>query len=551
MSYIKLVKSAHRALELLELLVSAPEGLSFTELLIETGLSKSTAHELLQTLLFLKYIRYAPESKKYLIGTQVLALGIQYLHHSPDMQKAVKLANELASMLNTTVSIGVRSGEHAVIVQQVGIADRSSEPTRIVGSELPLCSTALGKSLLCQGEEARHGDTKIGWELREVRSFGLSFEEEQGGIISLAIPLFNESGEVSAAISIELKRYEIDYARLKEVATVLLSLNSSKTARPIAQSSADDPSSHKRPIYVSLPNFHSQKALEYLHTFDRLFQLEGKPWILSGSSDHEWKQQLYLELAIAHLKPACMIISPVNTVKSDILFRTAAQAAIPAICFQRPSRSRFVDYYVGGDGYEQGVQQMRYVADRLKGRGTVLLLEGDPYNDNAHNISYGHQTVLEQYSGRIQAITIPVMLWSKEETKQIVAETLASGTKLDAIVAGSDQMAEGAIEVLEPMKLAGKIMVVGGDGDLSAVRLIKARKQHATVFQRPIEAATAAVHTALALARGQIIEGTKQRTLLRDVPGKEVHVLSIPYTFYDQSNVEELDKYWQTHNIHS
>lgn len=564
---MKMVKSAYRALDVLELLASRPSGLSFTEILKETGLAKSTAHELMQTLLGRKYVNYQPTTRLYFIGARVLTLGVEYIRYSPDMRRAAELVRQLAAYPGATVCVGVLSGERVVIVQEEGREGRSEPERRGVGAELPLAS-ALGKAMLClrsEEEELRsvrsagskdsrpagsEGERREWrWEMREVRAFGFAFavEPKGKGGYSLAVPVCNDSGEISVAVSVELSASQTEYAQLKEIAYWLYEW--SHVHNPLLQAerlqrdmAGPDGAS---PVYVTLPNFHSQKALVYLHTFEQSFREQSLPWMLANGCDDEWKQQLFLELAIDKLRPRCIVVSPVNAVRSDPLFRAASQAGIPAICFQRPSRSRFVEYYVGGDGYEQGVMQMEYVAERLKGRGQVLLLEGDPYNDNARNMSFGHQAVLERYSSdRLYAMSVPVMLWSKEESRQIVAELLTAGAKFDAIVAGSDDMAEGVITELARWNLTGKVFVVGGDGDASAVRLIKARQQHATVFQRPAEAARAAVRVASALAAGTEAPGLERRQLLHDFPGKEVRMATIPYLFYDASNIKELEAYW-------
>jgi DNA-binding IclR family transcriptional regulator/ABC-type sugar transport system substrate-binding protein len=560
-----MVKSAYRALDVLELLASRPSGLSFTEILKETGFAKSTAHELMQTLVNRKYVHYHPETRTYYVGARVLTLGVQYLRHSPDTQRAFELARQMASYPGVKVCIGVLSGERVVIVHEER-AEGAAEPhNESAGMELPLTS-ALGKALLClhSKEEIRsllHAGRKEGqpdgfgcswtefyWLLREVRSFGFAFEADQRGRgrYAFAVPVCNDSGEAAIAVSLELAKAETDYAGLKHIVYRLYEW--CREMNPIVQSMHADRDCRglqaANPVYVTLPNFDSQKALEYLHTFEHAFQAEGLPWLITNSHDDVWKQRLCLELVLDKLSPRCVIVSPVNALESDQLFRTASHAGIPAICFQRPSRSRFADYYVGGDGYEQGVMQMEYVASRLKGKGHVLLLEGDPYNDNARNMSFGHQTVLERYGERLRATSVPVLLWSKEESRQIVAELLASGEKLDAVVAGTDHMAEGVVEELVQWKLAGKVIVVGGDGDASAVRLIKARQQHATVFQHPAEAARTVVRVAAALSSGAADIGMERKVLLRDFPGKEVHVAKIPYTFYDASNIAELEKYW-------
>ncbi|MFB9275739.1 substrate-binding domain-containing protein [Cohnella cellulosilytica] len=551
-----MVKSAYRALDVLELLAEAPGGYTFTEILQRLELAKSTGFELLKTLVNRKYIQFDPGTKRYSLGTRIITLGMQRLQTSAEMKAAIRWAERLDEAVEQAVSVqvGVPAGDHVVVAFAI---DRRPNPERdsrpLLGARFPLSTSALGKACLSGSTEQEirqiwlhneQANSPLGrsflhwkelyWELKEVRTLGIAFEaDETQGLYRLAVPVRNVLGEIAAAVAIELKM-QTDEAELRNAFRSVFNQIGPANGAP-------QPTQDRRLVFVSLPNFHSQKALAYLQTFEREFE---PPMLAVTAHDLEWKQQLYLDWVLDRLQPSCAILSPVNAASSDSLFREAREKNVPAICFQRPSRSRFVDYFVGGDGYEQGVMQMEYAAKRLKGRGKVLLLEGDPYNDNARNMSMGHQAVLRKYEDRMKAEFISVPLWSKEETKQIVAELAAAGTTFDAIIAGTDLMAEGVVEELVKIKQAGKVFVVGGDGDLSAIRLIKARQQHATVYQRPDEAAAAAVRVANLLMAGTQPDEMERRPLIRDFPGKEVWIRPIPYKLYDATNLAELEQRW-------
>lgn len=556
---MKVVKSAYRALDALERLAASPDGLTFTELMTQMRLAKSTAHELLHTLHSRKYVQYHPNKKTYTVGSKVLRLGVQYLQHSPEIEKAVNWFRPLVSNYRGTMRLGVRSGEHIMIILEESEAP-SMKSHRSVGTEIPLFSTSMGRAMLCRSSEAeiqqawqssQHaaerssvGHQAFLWELQEVRNFGFSLEVQgkEDKDFTMSIPIYNDANDITLALSISFEKGAETYSRFKEIGFAVFDL-CRKMNPAFFNENADI---EGKGIYVSLPNFSSQKALEYLQTFDHELQASSMTWLPTHAHDNEWKQQLCLELVLDRLRPAGVVICPVNAVTADPLFRAASWAGVPAICFQRPCRSRFVDYFVGSDGYEQGMMQMEYVAKRLKGRGRVLLLEGDPYNDNARSMSIGHEAVLKNYTNMTLVASIPVLLWSKEESRQIIAETIAAGKPFDAVIAGCDQMAEGVIEELQQHKMAGKVIVVGADGDMSAVQLIKLRKQHATVFQWPKEAAKAAIGAAVALSKGVSINEFERRRLWGDFPGKELQVLAIPSTFYDASNIAELENYWKT-----
>lgn len=64
------VKSARRVLELLELLASAPRGLSFSELVESLALPKSSLYALLRTLTERHWLQFDDETRRYWTGVR-------------------------------------------------------------------------------------------------------------------------------------------------------------------------------------------------------------------------------------------------------------------------------------------------------------------------------------------------------------------------------------------------------------------------------------------------------------------------------------------------
>ncbi|MCY9695298.1 substrate-binding domain-containing protein [Paenibacillus alginolyticus] len=558
---MKLVKSAYRALDLLEILSNSSEGLSFTEIMNDMQVARSTAHELLQTLVARKYIHYHSIAKKYILGSRVLSLGAHYMRHSPYIQKAYQIMGQLVEEFGEKVKIGVLSGSSLVMIKQEG-GTTSPNAHDLDAIQLPCHATSMGKALLCNRTK---DEVKALWEaapfesftpksmsswlelwreIQEVSAVGLAFEaeEHEKGIYSMAVPIMDEEGEVIAAVAMYMDSGKMSYNRLREAAFRMVEL----ALQANEEGYVKKIDAGKKTIYFSIPNLSSQKSIEYLQVFEKECAHKEMGLLVTNCHDDEWKQQLYLEMCLVRQVPDSVVIVPVNAINSDVIFRMAAQHEIPALCFQRPSRSRYVDYYVGGDGFQQGVMQMQAVAERLNGRGKVLILEGDPYNDNARNIVLGNMHVLKQHPRMQLVLSIPVLFWSKEEAKGIIAEMLEKDFKFDAILTGTDHMAEGVIEELRKHKLNGKIFVVGGDGDESAVRLIKGREQYATVFQYPSDAARQAVRVAIAMANKEPLPSEMvKKGLMHDYPGKEVQALEVPFGLIDASNIAELENYWK------
>ncbi|MNI01039.1 HTH-type transcriptional regulator YiaJ [compost metagenome] len=558
-----MVKSAYRTLDLLELLAYYAEGLTFTEITERLGLPKSTVFQLLQTLSKRKYIVYSVDNKAYRLGTESFVLSARVLSGSHEIRHAEQVMERVAQEFGENTKIAVLSGNQIAVIREIkGVSALGHKEGILSGEYLPWYTTALGKALLCRHrkEQVRElWDTSfptnntpksaVSWEnvwkdIEETALFGLAFEaeEHEGGTYCISIPLLNQDGEVSFSIGIELKRGQTTYERLKSVFERMLEIAQEINPKYWTRKNEDA----RKCIYWSFSNLSTAKAMEYMHTIESERQNGELDVIVTNCHDDEWKQQLFLELAITRLKPECVIIAPVNAVQSDVLFRFASQHQIPTICFQRPTRSRYVEYYVGGDGFNQGKMQMEYVARRLKGRGKVAIIEGDPYNDNARNNVLGSLHEARQHPGIQIILSAAAMYWSKEEAKLIIREALDKGVRFDAIIAANDAIAEGIIMELRKVKQNGKVFVVGADGDASSVGLIRGREQHATVFQHPSEIAMEALRIASALANGNsAIPGLVKKSLQYDYPGQEIYVMELAPVLYDKENISELDQYWK------
>lgn len=93
--------------------------------------------------------------------------------------------------------------------------------------------------------------------------------------------------------------------------------------------------------------------------------------------------------------------------------------------------------------------------------------------------------------------------WKPEVAYNTIKQYLASGGKLDAVVAADDGTAFGAIQALKEYNLDGKIPVSGQDSELSACQRVVEGTQTLTVY-KPIPALAAkAVEIAVAMTKGE------------------------------------------------
>jgi ABC-type sugar transport system substrate-binding protein len=250
------------------------------------------------------------------------------------------------------------------------------------------------------------------------------------------------------------------------------------------------------------------------------------------------------------LRPGALVVHPVHTIRADALFRLAAAAGVPSICFRRPARSDAYDLFAGGDTFQEGVLQIEWVAERLGGRGDVVLLEGDPYNDNARNIAAGNRHALSRYPALRLVADEVCPEWSPEVARRVAAELLdaaaaGGGAGPQAFVCANDLMAGAVATTLAARGLTGRVLLVGGDGTRAAAAALRTGALDATVFHDPARLAAETLRAAAGLAQGTLDLATHpRRSPATNPPSRPVPVLDVPYQVVSRGNVAGLAAFW-------
>jgi DNA-binding IclR family transcriptional regulator len=141
------VGSVRKALEILCAFNGGPPSLGVADVSRQLGMPKSTAHNLLQTLESLDFLRQDPADRRYRLGPRLYELGLQYSHSTHLISSAAPHLQSLGIETKETVKLGVRSGDEVLIVAAV------ESPYQLhtqgdLGTRAPLHCTGLGKAIL-------------------------------------------------------------------------------------------------------------------------------------------------------------------------------------------------------------------------------------------------------------------------------------------------------------------------------------------------------------------------------------------------------------------
>ncbi|WP_231974011.1 IclR family transcriptional regulator [Pseudonocardia sp. HH130630-07] len=142
------VKSAQRAIQLIETLAGQGERLTATELQAVTGLPRSSLHGLLHTLLEAGWLEVEPGSAAYGLGVRALVCGTSYLDRDPAAPYAREAVESVRDEVGFTTHFARRIG--ADVVYLMTRESRSAIHRSRIGRTLPAHATALGKALLAE-----------------------------------------------------------------------------------------------------------------------------------------------------------------------------------------------------------------------------------------------------------------------------------------------------------------------------------------------------------------------------------------------------------------
>ncbi|MBI6617726.1 sugar ABC transporter substrate-binding protein [Pseudomonas corrugata] len=208
-------------------------------------------------------------------------------------------------------------------------------------------------------------------------------------------------------------------------------------------------------------------------------------------------------------KVDAVIVLPVDTSATANITRAAVEAKTPLVYVNRHPDERTLPkgvVTVASNDIEAGQLQMRYLAEKLGGKGNLAIIMSDLAQNATHDRTEGVKQVLKDFPG-IKVVEQQSAEWQRNKGMDLTSNWLLAGSRFDAIVANNDEMAIGAAMALQQAgKGKGEIAIVGIDGLPDGLAAIKRGMLVASVFQDPKAQATSAVQAALKMIKGEPVE---------------------------------------------
>jgi ribose transport system substrate-binding protein len=194
---------------------------------------------------------------------------------------------------------------------------------------------------------------------------------------------------------------------------------------------------------------------------------------LAPAKQDSIEEQVRIVEDLLQKKIDALIIHPSDSNGIVPAVEKAVAAKVPVATIGTPANSNKVLFRTGVDYKETGVVIMQWVAEKMKGEGNLIILEGPPQADNARERLQGIKEVLAKYP-KIKVIASQPAHFQRVAGMQVMENLLQKFTNVKAVIGANDEEALGAIMAI---KAAGRqnegIIVAGFDGSEDASWAIK------------------------------------------------------------------------------
>ncbi|PKW07948.1 ribose transport system permease protein [Streptomyces sp. 1222.5] len=201
-----------------------------------------------------------------------------------------------------------------------------------------------------------------------------------------------------------------------------------------------------------------------------------------------------------------IIVNPVDSDAASNSVKAADKARIPVIAVDRGVNKASVDALVASDNVAGGELAAKTLAEKLGGRGRIVVLQGQAGTSAARERAAGFAQGLKAYPG-IQVVAQQPADFDRTKGLDVMSNLLQAHPDVQGVIAANDEMALGAIKALGS-KAGRSVQVVGFDGTPDGLKAVQDGTLYASVAQQPTQLGRIAVDNALRAVQGKKVEPT-------------------------------------------
>jgi D-xylose transport system substrate-binding protein len=205
-----------------------------------------------------------------------------------------------------------------------------------------------------------------------------------------------------------------------------------------------------------------------------------------------------------------LIITSPDSASGSAVIENAHREGIRVVDYDRLTVGGGADFLVSFDpkeiGRMQGYGLVKCLGDEKAADPVVAELNGAPEDNNADQLSDGHDFVLDpKYDDAVytKGPSQEVPNWAPAQARDIFTQMIKQQPRINGVLAADDGIANAAIGVLKGLKRNGSVPVTGQNATVEGLRNILSGDQCMTVYKRIKREAQTAANIAVQLLKGQ------------------------------------------------
>lgn len=230
----------------------------------------------------------------------------------------------------------------------------------------------------------------------------------------------------------------------------------------------------------------------------------GVELIIVDAEGSALKQIEQVESFIAQ-KVDVIILNPIEFEASSPAVAKALAAKIPIINVNSATKAT-PTAFVGSNDVESARIAMKYLAEKLGGKGNMVMIQGLMGQAAQLQREEGAKEILKQFP-EIKLLSQQTAEWDRAKGMDLMQNWIQSyGDKINAVFAHNDEMGLGAVKALQAAGIKDKVLVISVDAIKDALTSVQKGELNATVFQNAKQQGAGAIETAAKIVKKQAFE---------------------------------------------
>ena len=225
----------------------------------------------------------------------------------------------------------------------------------------------------------------------------------------------------------------------------------------------------------------------------------GVPLTVVDASDDATKQVSDIEDLVSK-NVSVLIVNPVDSDAVTGAVEAAIAKGVRVISVDRVVNGVDIDCQIASDNVAGAELATQYIVDTLGENVKTAELVGTSGASAAIDRSQGFHNIADK---KLKVVASQTADFDRTQGMTVMENMLQADSSIQAVFAGNDEMALGAVEAISGAKK--DVLVVGFDATDDAIEAIKQGRMGATIAQQPALIGSTAVENAIRLTKGESI----------------------------------------------